>query len=310
MLARRLAASIVLAATVTLAGCGLGPHAGTSGVTITLTRDFGAQTIKVIHLARSSRSLTPLALLEHTLAVRARTSGSITSIDGIAAAPGQSWSEFVNGVGLHDSATAQLGPKADVVHPGDQLWWDLHDSESSPDPEPAVVGAFPEPFKNGTFGRRFPTTLECAADAGAACARVAMAMEKAGVPAATQELGTGSGGDTIGVLVGTWSDLKATILAALLDAGPKVSGIYARFTADGTRLELLNGAGQAVNTIGPDAGLVAAARDSQSAAPTWIVTGTDLAGLQLAANALTDVALERHYAVAATPSGAIALPAR
>jgi len=110
------------------------------------------------------------------------------------------------------------------------------------------------------------------------------------------------------VLVGTWTDLKATILATLLQAGPKVSGIYARFAGDGGRLELLDARGQVSGTIGPDAGLVAAARDSQSAAPTWIVTGTDLAGLQLAANALTAGALERRYAVAATPTGPIPLP--
>jgi hypothetical protein len=291
-------------------GCGLGSHAGTAGVTITITRDFGAQTLKVIRLARSSRSLTALALLEKTVAVQATQGGTITAIAGVAAGAGQSWSEFVNGVGLRDSTIAQLGPKSNVVHPGDQLWWDLHDSTAAPEPQPAVVGSFPEPFTHGVFGRRFPTTLECAADAGAACARVATALQKAGIPAATQELGTGSGGDTIGVLVGTWDDLKGTILAALVDAGSKVSGVYARFSAQGTSLQLLNSAGQAVRTIGPDAGLVAAARDSQSSAPTWIVTGTDLAGLQLAANALTTGALERHYAVAATPSGPIALPAR
>jgi hypothetical protein len=301
-------AAILTATALVLAGCGLSANAGTAGVTISITRDFGAETVKVIHVVGSSSSLTPLALLEHQVHARTTRGGTITSIDGLAAGPGQAWSEFVNGVGLHDTTTAQLGPKANVVHPGDDLWWDLHDTTASPNPEPAVVGAFPEPFRHGTFGRKFPTTLECAADAGGACARVAAALEKAHVPAATQELGTGSGGDTIGVLVGTWTDLRPTILATILDAGPKTSGIYARFTSDGAHLELLNAAGQVVKVVGPDAGLVAAARDTSSAAPTWIVTGTDLAGLQLAANALTAAALERHYAVAVTPGVTIPLP--
>jgi hypothetical protein len=301
---------LAAAAALALGGCGLASHAGTAGVTITISRDFGARTLKVIHLGGSRRSLTPLALLERTLAVRATAAGNVTSVGGVVAGPGQVWSEFVNGVGLRDTTIAQLGPKSNVVHPGDHLWWDLHEASAAPDPQPAVVGAFPEPFTSGVFGRRFPTTLECAADAGGACARAAAALSAAKVPAATQELGTGSGGDTIAVLVGTWSDLKETILATLLDAGPKVSGIYARFSAGGSRLQLLNAAGGLARTVGPDAGLVAAARDSQSAAPTWIVTGTDLAGLQLAANALTAAALERQYAVAATPSGPLALPVR
>lgn len=293
---------------LTLAGCGLGSHAGTGGVTITITRNFGAQIVKVLHVSRSRRSLTPLALLERELAVKATSDGTVMAIDGLQAGGGRVWSEFVNGVGLRDTTAAQVGPKAKVVHPGDELWWDLHAGSASPSPQPAVVGAFPEPFLHGTFGQRFPTTLECASDAGGACARVATALSNAHIPAATQELGTGSGQDTIGVLVGTWSDLKATILATLLEAGPKVSGIYARFAGAGGRLQLLDAAGQLARTIGPDAGLVAAARDSQSAAPTWIVTGTDLAGLQLAANALTAAALEHHYAVAATPGGPIPLP--
>ena len=304
-----LRASILAAALVLgLAGCGLASHAGTAGVTITITRDFGARKIKVIHLAASSRALTPLALLERTLAVRATPTGTISAIDGVSAGTGQAWSEFVNGVGLHDTTIAQLGPKSNVVHPGDQLWWDLHDASAAPTPQPAVVGSFPEPFSHGIFGRRFPTTLECAADAGAACARVATSLSAAHIPAATQELGTGSGEDTIGVLVGTWTDLKGTILATLLDAGPKVSGVYARFNPGGARLQLLNAAGRVAQTIGPDVGLVAAMRDSSSAAPTWIVAGTDLAGLQLAANALTGATLTQRYAVAATPSGPIPLP--
>ena len=43
---------------------------------------------------------------------------------------------------------------------------------SATDSIPAVVGSFPEPFTNGIGGKRYPTTIECAVDVGAACKRV------------------------------------------------------------------------------------------------------------------------------------------
>jgi hypothetical protein len=179
---------------------------------------------------------------------------------------------------------------------------------AGPGLQSAVVGAFPEPFRHGIFGKRFPTTLECAADAGSACRRVSAALTAAGIRAPTQELGTGSGQDTIAVLVGTWADLRGTLLSALMAAGPRASGVYARFVAGGARLQLLDGFGRVVRTLRTGAGLIAAVRDN-SAAPTWVITGTDLSGVRAAAAALGAAALRNRYAVAITSAGgSFALP--
>jgi hypothetical protein len=299
----------LLALAVTLlAGCGLQSNAGTSGVTITITRDFGARVLRVINVASTHRSLSAQGVLESAARVRSVAGGGVEAIDGVVAGPGERWSEFVNGVGQVDRPGNTIGPSAQVVHPGDRLWFDLHAAGAGPSLQSAVVGAFPEPFRHGTFGKRFPTTLECAGDVASACRHVSSALSDTGTPAATQELGTGSGQDTIAVLVGTWTDLQGTLLADLVRAGPRVSGIYARFGAGGSRLELLDGAGQVVRTLGPGAGLVAAARDN-SDAPTWVVTGTDAAGVGAAAAALSTATLRNRYAVAVAPGGAVlALP--
>jgi hypothetical protein len=50
--------------------------------------------------------------------------------------------------------------------------------------------------------------------------------------------------------------------------------------------------------------LIAATRYSEHD-PEWIVTGTDAAGLDLAAHALDEAALRNRFAVALTTTGAV-----
>jgi len=81
---------------------------------------------------------------------------------------------------------------------------------------PAVVGSFPEPFLHGIGGKRLPTVVECAPGAASACARVSAALKAVGVPVASQLLGTGSGTDSLGVVVGTWSEVRAEVAGELI----------------------------------------------------------------------------------------------
>ena len=57
---------------------------------------------------------------------------------------------------------------------------------------PAVVGAFPEPFRSGADGKRLPVRLECADDAEAACDEVAERLGDVGVNAAALRRGAAS----------------------------------------------------------------------------------------------------------------------
>ena len=181
------------------------------------------------------------------------------------------------------------------MHRGDRIWWDLHDWTATDD-VPAVVGSFPEPFVHGFKGRRLPTTLQCAPDVPDACKQVAAELKAAGVRAATQLLGTGSGTDSLAVLVGTWGDVHGTFAGILIAHGPSASGVYARFTG-GNSLELLDPHGQPVRTLGAGAGLVAATAQGSSS-PTWLVTGADATGVAAAADALTPKRLANHFALA------------
>ena len=296
---RRIVLALIGAIVVVLAlaGCGLVAGKGSSGVTLTVTRDFGSVPVGSVAEHRVPGSQTVLHMLERSFQVSASPGGGfVESINGFSHSPNRrGWFYYVNGI------EAPIGPTAMGVHTGDRIWWDLHDW-SATFSIPAVVGSFPEPFVHGINGRRYPTTLECASDTNSACQRVASRLAAIGVKVASQALGAGgSGTDSLAVVVGTWKDVQGEFAASEIEHGPGSSGIYARFGGgNGTHaptLELLNPHGQVVRTLGAGAGLIAATGNT-STAPVWIVTGTDVAGVSAAAGTLTAARLDGHFALA------------
>ena len=292
-----------LAVVAALGGCGFGPGPGTGGVSVIVTQGFGSRSVASRTAGHVPGSETVMRMLERSFRVQTRYGGGfVESIDGRSGGGGQTdWFYYVNGV------QAPQGAATTAVNRGDQIWFDLHDWRAT-ESIPAVVGSFPEPFVHGVGGKRFPTTLECAGNVKTACQRVTAALSAARVPVAGQLIGTGSGPDTLGVVVGTWRELQSEVAASLIDHGPSASGVYARFSGpSGTALELLGPGGQVVRTLGAGAGLIAATADSTSE-PTWLITGTDAAGVSAAASALTQRALHDHFALAVQGSTRLPLP--
>ena len=88
----------------------------------------------------------------------------------------------------------------------------------------------------------------------------------------------GFGGEgLLRVKVGVWADVRRDPAVRQLEEGPKASGVYARPTAAGDAIALLDPQGETVRTLGAGGGLVAATTLGGEA-PTWIVTGTDAVG--------------------------------
>jgi hypothetical protein len=298
-----LGALAIAVAVLGVAGCGLGPGAGTSNVSLTVTRSFGQSRLGEVTESHAPGSETVMRMLERSFHVSTKYGGGfVQSINGHSGDSSQhDWFYYVNGI------EASAGAAATAVHKGDRIWWDLHDWTLT-DSVPAVVGSFPEPFLNGVGGKRLPTTVGCAPDASKACSRIAAALKAVGVPVASQLLGTGSGTDSLAVLVGTWTDMRGVIAADLVDNGPKSSGVYARFTGpSASSLQLLDPRGNVVRTLGAGAGLIAATSDNISE-PTWMITGTDPAGVSAAAAALTAARLHDHFALAIVGGSDLPLP--
>jgi hypothetical protein len=290
-------------------GCGLGAGATPSGVHLLITREFGARTLHSLRAPAVHGQETVMSLLLRNTAVATRYGGGfVQSIDGrhggYEGGEPVDWFYYVNGVEASKGA-------ADVdVHRGDRVWWDLHDWGQT-DYIPAVVGSYPEPFVHGIDGRRLPVRVECAEPEDEACRTVAGRLRDAGVPAARALLGpAGVGPESLRLLVGTWSQVHRELGVQSLEGGPAASGVYARVAASGKTITLLDDQGRGVRTLAGSVGLLAATRYSGDE-PEWVITGTDPAGVELAAHALDEADLRGHFAVAVTamPTRAVlALP--
>ena len=302
---RPAAALLALGCVLALAGCGLGAGAAPSAVKLLVTRDFGAKVLAEAPHPKLAGEETAMSLLLRNETVSTRFGGGfVQSIGGLSGGREGGrpvdWFYYVNGV------QAEKGAAETNVHPGDHIWWDRHDW-SATEEVPAVVGSYPEPFLNGLGGKRLPVRVECSSDAGAACRTVTRRLQADGVPAAVSALGSGGGNAILRVLVGRWAALRADTGVAPIERGPRRSGVYATFGGAGATLTLLGADGSPVRTLGAGSGLIAATRSGEEA-PVWVVTGTDPAGVQLAAADFAEAPLKNRFALAVTPLGAVPLP--
>ncbi len=304
------AAALALAAAAALAatGCGAGAGGGgqeASGLRLLVTRDFGTTPVKQLEAPRGGAGDTVMRLLQRNADVETRYGGSfVQAIDGVAGGRRDGrpvdWFFYRNGV------LAEQGATSVTVAGGDRIWWDHHDWGAVMD-VPAVVGAFPEPLRSGYEDERLPTRLECIEPAAPACDVAAERLGQAGVLAARGRIRGSLSTETIRVLVGPYAKLRADEAVGQLERGVRASRVYARFSPDGRSLRVLDARGRTVRTLGPGTGLVAATR-FEGGQPTWIVTGTDAAGVEAAAGALEEGALEGKFALAIADGVAVPLP--
>lgn len=293
-------ATALLLAALAAAGCGLGPGASIGGVELRVTREFGS--VPVLGRAvGASESDTAMRVLEGNADISTRYGGGyVQSIDGVEEAQRGGhpfdWFFFVDGV------ESPIGAADYALEGNERIWWDYRDW-SATNHVPAVVGSWPAPFAGGYEGRPHPVVVECEGGGGA-CPRVRQALDDAGVALASD-----SPASAIRVLVGPWARLRSDPAAALIEAGPAESGVYADFERRGGGYGLvgLDSAGEAGHDFGPGAGLVAATRRYE-APPTWLVTGATPAAVQEAAGLLAPAKLRDHYAVASEDGKETPLP--
>ena len=300
----RLAA--LVAAAAVLAGCGLG--AGDEqggGAELRITRDFGQRPLASASRDSVREGDTVMRFLQSERKVSLRYGGGfVQSIDGLSGGGPEGrrdWFYWVNG------QEASVGAAERELHPGDVVQWDYRDWSATMT-IPGIVGAYPEPFLHGFDGKKQPVRVECADDAGDVCRTVRDRLGDVGVTASGGTLGTSGRGQVLRMFVGQWSDLRVIRSLRTLERGPKQSGVFARFGADGAQLELLDQEGAVARTAGPGTGLVAATRVGEEEGISFFVTGVDAAGVDAAARALDRETLRDAFAVAVDRSGVAKLP--
>lgn len=283
-MAPRPACTLVLVLVLSaLAGCGPSSSTGSDEIALTVTRDYGRTAL--VALGRE----------------RVPPPGGLAPIFERYPTGRGTQSLFVNGI-LAAEPAAQL-----EVHGGDRVWLDRHDAGAAAQ-VPAVVGSYPEPFLHGSEGKRLPVRVECDNPRAGACAAVADKLVKLGVVAGRSIVSRSAADETVRILVGPWKRLRGRDLESdSIDAGPRASGVYARFDAAGDRLAVLSPAGKVAKTLGAGTGLIAATREKDRQ-PVWFVTGTDDAGVASAARALDESVLADHFALAISDDLPVAVP--
>jgi hypothetical protein len=280
----------LLGAALAAAGCGLGPGGEVGEVSLTVTRDYGAERIRSVAAEPASESDTVMRVLEGEAEISTRYGdGFVQAIDGLAAERGGGrawdWLFYVNGV------ESPVGAADYPLHGGEAIWWDYREWTAA-SRVPAVVGSWPQPFVGGYEGERHPVAVDCRGG-DAACGEARRRLEAAG---ATVASGIPEG--AIRVLVGPWWRLRDDPAAAQVEDGPQTSGVFADFVRRGSGFGLvgLDEGGEPARSFGPGAGLVAATR-RYDASPVWIVTGTTAAGVRGATDLLDSGSLRDRYAV-------------
>jgi hypothetical protein len=294
---------------------GCGDSAEPSGPTVTqrVTREFGHELVGAEDNAPLAAHRTVLRLLREYETVKTSLGArAVSSIDGMkadweGAAEGRdetTWATNVNGI------ETDLGPKEYPLFAGDVVQWDLRYWYVTLDVR-ATVGAFPQTFTRGVFGKRFPVTVECSPSSPGACARVKGVLRDAGV--ATDGSLPAGGLPPRGqprrarILVGPWKSWRDRAWPQSVDAGPRYSGIFARFSPGADELRLLDWKAHYVRAAGAGTGLIGAIRPTEEDL-LWLVTGVDESGVERAARALNARQLRDAFAVAVTDEGVEKLP--
>lgn len=296
----RVLAALACAAAVALpAGCGLGEgdeQAG--GATLRVTRDFGRAELGSADTETLREGGTVMRFLRSKFDVETRFGGGfVQSIDGLAgegSSGRRDWFFFVNGV------ESDVGAAEYELSPGDKVQWDLRHWRAAMR-VPAIVGAYPEPFRSGIGGKRRPVRVECEEAAAEPCRDAKDSLERAGVPVSGSSLGAPGTETVTRLVVARWPQARIVRGAPALEDGPQASGVFARFGADGRSLELLDEDGKVARTIRPGDGtaLVAALRPRDDEL-IWLVTALDEEGLAAGVAALREKRLRDAFAVAVT----------
>lgn len=303
------AVAVVLAGLVPgTAGCGFGEGAEKEGgaATLRVTRDFGHRSLGSVRLDKVHEGDTVMRMLRSKFDVTTRFGGRfVQSIDGLTGqgAGGQvDWFFFVNGV------EADRGAAEWNLSPGDRIQWDRRDWGAAMR-VPAIVGAYPAPFTTGIEGRRRPVRIECEDVKGAACTEARNRLERAGVPTSGSSIGAPGTEETTRLVVAKWPRARGVRGASALEHGPDESGVFARFSDDGSTLELLDENGRPARRVhrGDGVGLVFALQPRVKEL-VWVITALDEQGLDAGARALDAGKLRDAFAVAVTGDEVEKLP--
>jgi hypothetical protein len=298
---RRVPAPLVAVVLAALAGAACGLGAGEErdgGATLRVTRDYGHTLVGAARVERVREDQTVMQLLRSEFDVETSFGGRfVQAIEGLAgggAGGPVDWLYFVNGVEAGEGAAEY------ELSPGDRVQWDYRRWDVAMR-VPAIVGAFPEPFRHGLGGERRPVRVECEDAEARVCDEAKQRLEAVGVSPSGASLGAPGTETVTRLVVARWPRARIVRGAPGLEEGPEATGVFARFVPGERVLELLDEDGDVARRVEPGdgVGLVLAMRPRADEL-VWLVTALDEDGLRAGVRALRRDRLRDAFAVAVT----------
>lgn len=278
---------------------------------LAITSDYGHKRIwlKAIQFQEGD---TVLNILQRNLDIETAYGGEfVNSIQGIRSGYSGNmgtakvdWFFYINGV-LMDRGVNDYEPED-----GDIIWADYHHWGNNTF-NPAMIGAFPEPFINGYD--RSTTGVDLLVTAaqrpqGEKLADWLRTQGADGVRVDLFEVDRVFERTHPTIIVGTWSELQQFSSIQDLFSHPGKTGIFCRWNEG--QLESLDSSGNPATEYGQGCGIAAATGTGMGdTCPLWIIIGTDSEGTKGVISWLISSGDAWGWGVVVSPRGATKLPA-
>lgn len=264
------------------------------------TRNFGQELIfdEMVKIQEGTSALD--AVMQVAEVETSYGGGFVNSINGIHSgytggkSAKEDWFFYINGI------MSNIGALDYILYPCDVVHWDFHDWRFQMF-TPATIGAFPESFRYGFGGSKFPTLIVCSDNLRDVTENLKRQLIKLGVTDIdVKEFSDLSKNEREGsnlILLGTMDNG----LIAELNQNWRRLGFFAYI--DNGSIVALNAEGEVTARYDTDAGLIQATQNPWNPKGTgacenvvWVVTGIDETGVKEAAGVLTNHHVKLRYA--------------
>lgn len=215
------------------------------------------------------------------------------------------WFYWVNGI-LAPVGVAEYRPQ-----PGDVVWWDYHDWSMTMF-IPAIIGSYPQPFKNGFWGKNPGTVIMYGQGCESEAARLKLSLEKQGVrqvDSAAFDPQAIRSPKKYYILLGPWDEISAlSSLITDVNKKNKMVGVYVKF--ENGEVKGLDFKGNTVSSHREAGAVFAYGSAIGELNPVWMVTGSSTAGVKMAVDVLVNnpSAVSGCFGAVITKDGVINVP--
>lgn len=281
-------------------------------IVLIISKDFGREVI-LNETVSFEKYWTVLDALDSTVEIDTDQGGGfISAINGLesyskgGSANRMDWFYYVNGI------CADVGALDYDLNDGDIVWWDYHQWKSMDATNSTVVGLYPEPFVHGYRGEVSPTTIMSAEKNKELATKLMEALVENGV----ETIGISKIDNSIIenrdgplIVIGQWEELSDFEYIYNLNEAYERNGTYIHY--DENVLELMNSRNEKKMSLHEVSGSIMSHGDGLGDEnPLWIISGTDITGLEKVINLLTENTDDIYgtYSIALEDNEIISLP--